>query len=485
MNLSLIAKLISLFLAIYSVSLMPVWFVSLYYQDHSSLIWFLMIFFSLIISGFLYAKNKTVPTTIQAKASFLLVAISWVTFGLVNSLPFIFINDLSFVAAFFESVSGLTTTGATVFVEIDELPKSILYFRQQLQWLGGMGIIVLMVAIIPMLNIGGMMLFKAETPGPMKDDKMTPRILHTAQYLWAIYTAATALCALAFWWAGMSLFDAIGHAMSTLSTGGFSTHTASLGFFNSPTIENIASFFMLLGALNFSLHFAFIRGLDVRQYIHDEEFQMFIVIILLLSTFIAGALYFGGVYDNLLTAIRYAFFEVVSIISSTGFGIADFSSWPYYAPALLMLSAYIGGCAGSTAGGMKIIRISVIFKVMARQFKLLLHPNGNFRVSFKGQQVTENTVQSIFAFLFFYVLIALAFILALLATGVDYLTAFGAVSACINVMGPGLGEVTSSFQSITPAGKFLLTILMIIGRLEVFTILVLLAPSYWKEIKLS
>jgi len=473
------------FLFIYAATLLPVWLVSLYYQDHIASIWFEIMLVSLLIAVSLYSKSGGGNRKLPSKSSFLLVAVIWLTFGLINSIPFMLVNQLSFIEAFFESVSGLTTTGGTIFLEIDPLPKSILYFRQQLQWLGGMGIIVLVVAILPMLNVGGMMLFKAETPGPMKDDKMTPRILHTAQYLWVIYTVATALCALAFWWAGMSLFDAIAHAMSTLSTGGFSTHTDSLGFFNSPLIENIASFFMLLGAINFAVHFAFIRGLKIQLYFRDEEFRFFIIVIISLTNLIAAALWFGGVYENLSTAFRYAFFEVVSIISSTGFGIADFSSWPYYAPALLILSSYIGGCAGSTAGGMKIIRISVIFKVIARQFKNLLHPNGNFHVRFKGQKVNENTIQSIFAFLFFYLLIALIFILALLATGVDYLTAFGAVSACINVMGPGLGEVTSSFHSLTPVAKLLLTFLMIIGRLEVFTILVLFAPSYWKEIKLS
>lgn len=241
---------------------------------------------------------------------------------------------------------------------------------------------------------------------------------------------------------------------------------------------------MLVGAVNFSLHFAFVRGLDIKLYLRDSEFQLFIVTLLVLSIMITLALLWGGVYDNVFTALRYAFFEVVSIVTSTGFGIADFANWPSFAPALLMLSAYIGGCAGSTAGGMKVIRISIILKVIARQFKLLLHPNGSFLVQFKGQRVNQNTIQSIFAFLFFYLLIALFFILAMIATGVDYVTAFGAVSACINVMGPGLGDVASSFHSITPTGKFLMSLLMIIGRLEIFTLIILLSPSYWREIKL-
>jgi len=484
MNKHLALRLLGILLLIYTVSLIPVWLVSLYYQDQVSSTWFSLIFGSSIIGLFLFYKNKNSKQIINPKASFIMVALVWFVFGLLNSFPFMLINDLTLIEAFFESISGLTTTGATVFLEIDPLPSSILYFRQQLQWLGGMGIIVLVVAIIPMLNIGGMMLFKAETPGPMKDDKMTPRILHTAQYLWVIYSIATILCGLAFWWAGMDLFDAIGHAMSTLSTGGFSTHTASLGYFDSPLIENIASFFMIVGALNFSLHFAFVRGLDIRLYLRDGEFQFFIFALVIVSILVTGALLWEGVYSNVFTALRYAFFEVVSIVTSTGFGIADFANWPSFAPALLMLSAYIGGCAGSTAGGMKVIRISIILKVIARQFKLLLHPNGSFLVQFKGQRVNQNTIQSIFAFLFFYLLIALFFILAMIATGVDYVTAFGAVSACINVMGPGLGDVASSFHSITPTGKFLMSLLMIIGRLEIFTLIILLSPSYWREIKL-
>lgn len=484
MNIRSFLKLLGIFLHIYWITLLPVWAVSIYFADHFSHIWFAIMFVSFAFASFLYLRYRHHPHEFHPKASFLIVAVIWIMFGFINSFPFILINDLSVIEAFFESISGLTTTGATVFVEIDPLPKSILYFRQQLQWLGGMGIIVLVVAIIPMLNIGGMTLFKAEIPGPMKDEKMTPRVLHTAQYLWSIYTVATIICSLAFWWSGMSLFDAIGHAMSTLSTGGFSTHTDSLGYFDSPLIENIASFFMLVGAINFSIHFAFIRGLDIKLYLKDEELQLFIASILFITLLITLALLIGDVYDNPFAAIRYAFFEVVSVISSTGFGITDYSSWPYFAPTLLILSAYIGGCAGSTAGGMKVIRVSVIFKVIFRQFRLLIHPNGNFKVRFKGHEIGESTIQSIFAFLFFYLLIALFFILAMLATGVDYMTAFGAVSACLNVMGPGLGEVTSSFHSITATGKLLMALLMIIGRLEIFTLLVLLSPSYWKEIKL-
>jgi trk system potassium uptake protein TrkH len=306
----------------------------------------------------------------------------WTVLGLTGALPFMFTENsqMSFTDSVFESVSGLTTTGSTVIVGIDELPLSLRYYRQQLQWLGGMGIIVLAVAVLPMLGIGGMQLYRAETPGPMKDSKLTPRITETAKALWFIYLTLTVICGLAYWAAGMGPFDALGHAFSTVAIGGFSTHDASMGYYNSTLIEMIAVVFMLLSGINFALHFLVVRRRSLWVYFNDSEFRGYITILGLVFLVVSVALYGMGVYNSWSESFTHGLFQAVSIGTTTGFTTADYSLWPGFISIILLFSSFVGGCAGSTGGGIKVIRFLLLIKQGIREINRLIHPNAEIPI---------------------------------------------------------------------------------------------------------
>ena len=418
---------------------------------------------------------------LRTREAFIIVTMFWVLLGLLSSLPLILGAHLGITDAAFEAVSAFTTTGATVIVGIDHLPPSILFYRQQLQWFGGMGVVVLAVAILPMLGVGGMQLYRAETPGPMKDEKITPRISQSARALWGIYFGITALCALGYWLAGMSLFDAIAHSFSTISTGGFSTHDASLGYYHNPAIEVVADIFMLAGGINFSIHYLALRGRNPLTYWRDPEVRTFLVVVTALILVIAATLDWKGTYEGFLPSLRYAAFEVSSVITSTGFGIADFSIWPLFVPVLLILSSFMGGCAGSTAGGIKAIRFLILTKEGRRDIQRLVHPNMIRPLTVGGRPVPERVIDAVWGFFSVYVAVFSLIMLAVMATGLDHVTAFGAVATCMNNLGPGLGEVASNFVSVNAAAKWLLTLAMLLGRLELFTLFVLFIPDFWRS----
>jgi trk system potassium uptake protein len=419
---------------------------------------------------------------LRTRDGFIVVALFWTVLSLFGALPFYLSQDLqlSMVDAIFESVSGLTTTGATVITGIDLLPKSILFYRQQLQWMGGMGIIVLAVAILPMLGIGGMQLYRAETPGPVKDTKLTPRITETAKALWYIYASLTVLCMLAYWAAGMTFFDALSHSFSTVAIGGFSTHDASFGYFDSPLIEAIAIFFMILSGANFGLHFVAWQSRGVRHYLADPEFRFYISLLVIISAITCTTLVVTNGYEP-LSALRAGLFEVVSIATTTGFATADFAHWPNMLPFLLFLTAFVGGCAGSTGGGMKVIRILLLSKQGIREVKRLIHPNGVFSIKFGQQAVPDRVVGAIWGFFSVYLLAFVFMLLALLATGLDQVTAWSAVGATLNNLGPGLGDVAANYSNINDTAKCVLSMSMLLGRLEVFTFIVILSPMFWRR----
>jgi len=419
---------------------------------------------------------------LRTRDGFIVVVLFWTVLSLFGALPFYLSQDLqlSMVDSIFESVSGLTTTGATVITGIDLLPKSILYYRQQLQWMGGMGIIVLAVAILPMLGIGGMQLYRAETPGPIKDTKLTPRITETAKALWYIYAGLTVMCLLAYWAAGMTFFDALAHSFSTVAIGGFSTHDASFGYFDSPLIEGIGIFFMILSGANFGLHFVAWQSRGIRHYLADPEFRFYVTLLVIISAITCATLIVTDSYEP-LAALRAALFEVVSIATTTGFATADFAHWPNMLPFLLFLTAFVGGCAGSTGGGMKVIRILLLSKQGIREVKRLIHPNGVFSIKFGQQAVPDKVVGAIWGFFSVYLLAFVFMLIALLATGLDQVTAWSAVGATLNNLGPGLGEVAANFSSINDPAKCVLSLSMLLGRLEVFTFIVLLSPMFWRR----
>jgi len=368
-----------------------------------------------------------------------------------------------------------------VLTGIDNLPKSILFYRQFLQWLGGIGLIVLAVAILPLLGIGGMQLYKAEIPGPVKDSKLAPRIAETAKYLSYIYIGLNVSCALAYWAAGMSVFDAVCHAFSTTSMGGFSTHDASIGYFNSPAIELIASLFMFLSAINFTLHFTVWKHKNIFYYLGDAEFRFFSFVVLSMMAFVCFSLYVTNQGMDAASALRFGIFQTVSILTTTGFASTNYAAWESFIPFALLCVGFIGGCAGSTAGGVKAVRVLILYHLFIRETKRLIHPNGVFAIKFGKAVVNDRVLQAIWGFIGAYITIFLVLVVAMMMTGLNFETAFSAVAACLNNLGPGLGDVASHFGEISVTAKLLLCLAMLLGRVEIFTLLVLFTPMFWRK----
>ena len=465
------------------LSNLPPILVSILYQDGAAN-GFIISLVSTFAAGFiLWILTRRSNNELRTRDGFLIVTLFWVVLGTAGSLPLLLSPDLnlSITDAVFESVSGLTTTGATVISGLDDLPKSILFYRQQLQWLGGMGIVVLAVALLPMLGIGGMQLYRAESPGPVKDNKLAPKIAETAKLLWYVYLTLTALCALAYWIAGMNLFDAISHSFSTVAIGGFSTHDLSLGYFDNPWIDIIAIVFMFVAGINFVLHFTSWQRRSLKHYLADPEFLFYSFILGSVSILTVFVLYITSTYDSPYEALLKGVFQVVSIATTTGFATADFNSWPLFLPYMLFYAAIIGSCAGSTGGGMKVIRILLIFKQGFREIQRLIHPKGVFPIKLGSTPVADSVVESVWGFFAVYVMAFLVMLMALLATGLDIITAFSAVGACINNLGPGFGAVAQNYADIPDTAKWILCFAMLLGRLEVFTLLVLFTPMFWRK----
>ena len=378
-------------------------------------------------------------------------------------------------------MSGLTTTGATVLMGLDELPKSILYYRQQLQWLGGMGIIVLAVAVLPMLGVGGMQLYRAETPGPVKDTKLTPRITETAKALWYVYLAFTIACALSYMAAGMGWFDALCHAFSTVAIGGFSTHDLSIGYFDSTAINIVAIIFMFCAGINFSLHFYAWRYVSITHYGQDPEFKAYAFVLVVLSVIVVASLFQFQYFDRPGQNIIHGIFQAVSIATTTGFTTANFSAWPAALPVLLIFSSFIGGSAGSTAGGIKVIRWLLIYKQGVREIARLVHPSAEIPVKLGNKAVGYRVVDAVWGFFSIYVIVFGVMLLVVMSTGVDQITAFSAVAATLNNLGPGLGDVSAGFMILPDTAKWVSVAGMLLGRLEIFTLLVLITPTFWRH----
>lgn len=482
MHYRVILRILGILLMIFSITMLPPVIVSLIYDDGHDYA-FVGGFAITLVTGFLiWLPVYRVRQDLRTRDGFLITVLFWVVLGLFGAIPLIISHNphLTIVDAVFESLSGLTTTGATVMTGIDYLPESILFYRQQLQWLGGMGIIVLAVAILPMLGIGGMQLYRAETPGPVKDSKLTPRITETAKALWYIYLSLTILCALGYWLAGMSAFDAIGHSFSTVAIGGFSTHDASIGYFDSPTIEGICTFFMVISAVNFGLHFFAWRQKTLLHYFQDPEFKFYLGIlgVVILITFFS--LIITVTYEP-LEALRKSLFMVVSIATTTGFATADFAHWPVMLPFMLFVAAFAGGCAGSTGGGMKVIRILLILKQGYREIQRLVHPNAVIPVKLGNKPISDKVLEAVWGFFSVYLIVFILMLIALLGTGLDQVTAWSAVGATLNNLGPGLGDVAAHYGDLNDTAKWILCFAMLLGRLEVFTFLVLFTPAFWKR----
>lgn len=483
MHFSIIQRIMGQFLMLFSITLLPPVVIDLLYQEHAAHAFFYSYLFLLSIGFLLFLPVRNQRSDLRLRDGFVVVVLFWLVLGIAGALPLYLYEELeiSVVDALFESISGLTTTGATVLVGLDNLPHSILFYRQELQWLGGMGIIVLAVAVMPMLGIGGMQLYKAEAPGPVKDNKLTPRIAETAKALWYIYLGLTVACALAYWIAGMNLFDAVSHSFSTVAIGGFSTHDASIGYFDSTAIEAVAIVFMFLGAINFALHFTVVRSKSLMPYLRDAEFRLYaslLIIIVFLCTYV---LYTQTLDHDLPAAIREALFQTVSIATTSGFVTKEYANWPVFIPVLLLFASFVGGCAGSTGGGIKVIRVLLLLKQGQREIMRLIHPNARVTVKVGRQPVNNSIIDAVWGFFAAYVALFALMMLILMFNGLDQITAFSAVAATINNLGPGLGEVSANYASLTDFNKLLLCFSMLLGRLEIFTLLVLLMPAFWRK----
>ena len=483
MSFGVIQRVLGILLTVFSLTMLPPVVVALLYAEATALTFLMVAGITLAIGLALWLPVARDRRELRLRDGFIVVGLFWTVLSLFGALPLMSmagILTLRPVDAVFESVSGLTTTGATVITQLDHLPRSILFYRQQLQWLGGMGIIVLAVAVLPLLGIGGMQLYRAETPGPMKDAKLTPRITETAKALWYIYLGLTVLCAVAYWLAGMSPFAAISHSFSTVAIGGFSTHDASMGYYDSTLVYAVAVVFMIISGANFSLHFVALRGRSLRPYREDSEFRTYVGFLLSVSVITVVYLYLSGWYP-LQQSLVHGIFQVVSIATTAGFTTAEYFAWPGFLPVLLLFMSFIGGCATSTGGGMKVIRFLLLWKQGQREIVRLIHPSAQVPVKVGNKRVPEDVINAVWGFFALYIASFAAMMLVLMATGLDQVTAFSAVAACMNNLGPGLGAVGSNFADINDLSKWVLCFAMLLGRLELFTLVVLLTPTFWRR----
>ena len=481
MNLGLVLNFIGVVLIFSSVfMLLPITTSIIYKEDISALgISFLVTLFSGILLFFLTKGQKKIE--LRHRDGFAVVTMSWLAMSFFGSLPYILSGTtLSFTNAYFESMAGFTTTGASVLSNLENLPKGILLWRSLTQWMGGMGIIVFSIAILPMLGAGGMQLFKAEVPD-IGVEKLRPRILDTAKSLWYIYAGLTAVLALLLLAGGMSLFDAIAHSFTTMATGGFSTKSASIAYFKNTYIDIIITVFMFFAGINFALHFYALRG-NFSRFTRSSEFKFYCsviaisIIIVTLSIMTSGSL-------SILEALRYASFQVVSIMTTTGYATADFELWPVLSQMMLLCLMFFGGMIGSTGGGMKQVRALLMFKQTYRELYQLIHPHAFTALKLDGKNVTKETLGGIWGFLFLFILITVVATLCMTALGIDIITSASTVISAMSNVGPALGEAgpTDNYSTIPMAGKWVLIFCMLMGRLEIYTVVILFVPHFWRK----
>ena len=483
MNLPVVQRIFGLLLILFSLTMLPPMLVGLHYRDGNWLP-FLDAFVALAILGaIVWWPVRKAQRELRLRDGFFVVALFWIVLGGAGAAPLLMRSrlDMTFTDAIFEAVSGFTTTGAIIFPRLQDLPISVLYYRAQVEWLGGIGIVVLAVALLPMLGVGGMQLLRAETPGPVKDSKLTPRITETAKALWVIYLSLTAACGVAYWSAGMSTFDAITHAFTTVSTGGNSTRDGGIGYFDNVTIEIIAIVFMFIGAVNFSLHFLAWRHRRISSYFRDPEFRAYVRIMLIAILLYTIVLWATNYVREPGQALRLAVFHAVAMQTTSGFVTDDFTHWPGALPVILLLSAFIGGCAGSTSGGMKVVRWLLLWKQGQREVTQLVHPNAELPVKLGAKPIDTRVINAVWGFFAVYVVAFGVLMVSLLATGVDQVTAFSAIAACMTNAGTGLADVATNFTSLTDVGKWICVTAMLLGRLEVFPLLVLVSRTFWRK----
>ena len=481
-----VQRLLGYLLTFFSLGMLPPLALSLALDDGEAFS-FLYAFFLLFLLGtalWVQAAHRAPRRqTLRLRDGFVVVSLFWIGLGLAGSIP-LYISpslQLSGTDAVFEAISGLTTTGATVLSGLDDMPSSILFYRQFLQWVGGLGIIVLAVAILPLVGMGGVQLYQAEAPHSLAERRLTPRITETAKVLLYLYSALTVACGLAYWGAGMSLLDAICHAFSTVAIGGFSTHDANFGYFDSALIEMIAVIFMILAGANFGLHYLALSRRSLQPYSRNGEFRTYAVVLASVGAICIGYLWATSFYSGPLETVRHGLFQTVSIATTTGFTTTGYGHWPAFVATLLLLASFIGGCIGSTGGGMKVIRFLLMVKHSGKELYRIIHPTVQVTVRVGDRVMPQSALQSVWGFFAAYITTFTVLFLLLMMTGLDQVSAFSAVGATLNNLGPGLGEVSENYASVSNFGKWLLCASMVFGRLEVFTLLVILTPAFWRR----
>lgn len=479
-----LARVFGLMLMVFSITyLLPI-ATAMVTHDGTTLLFLEDMFFTFGAGAGLWLATREFQYEIKSKDGFLLVVMAWTGVAAFATFPLIsYINGISFTDAYFETMSGLTTTGATVLRGLDRLPPAINLWRHELNWLGGMGIIVLAVAILPVLGIGGRQMFIAETPGPMKDSKLAPRITETAKNLWLVYASITLACILCLKLAGMSWFDAICHAFATMGLGGFSTHDASIGYFDSPAIEAVLIVFMVIAGMNFATHFMAIRAWSLKIYGHDMEVLPYLILMIGSCLGIATFLFTQGTYNDFWTALRHASFNLVSIATDCGFTSVDFNQWPLFAPLWMLFLSCILVCTGSTGGGIKMMRTLILMKQSQLQMLLLTHPTAINPLKIGRIVIPSEIILSVLGFIFVYFMSIVALTLLLILSGLDFVSSFTAIIACINNAGPGLNVVgpASNYASLTDFQTWVCCVAMFLGRIEIFTALIIFTPTFWRK----
>lgn len=477
---NVLGALLALFSAYY---LLPV-ATALYYAEFREMQAFLACGGATLIIGLaLLLGTRRHRAELKPRDGYLLVSLSWLTLTATAAVPFSVIEGMSATDAYFEAMSGLSTTGSSVITGLDILPWSVNMWRHALHWLGGMGIIVLAVAILPLLGVGGMQMYRAETPGPVKDAKLTPRITETAKSLWLVYGGLTVVCFFCFWIAGMSGFDALCHAFSVMSLGGFSTHEASVAWFDSPLIEWLFVVFMLIAAVNFSTHFIALRRRELGAYRRDPEARWVIIGLVAAVLVVVPVVHAAQLYPDLWTAVRHAAFSVVSLATTAGFVTEDYSLWPLFVPVMMLFLSCLIPSTGSTGGGIKLFRALIMLKQWFRETFALVHPHAVIPLKIAGQVVSNRVVNSVLAFVFVYFMTVVILTFVMLALELDFITAFTAVIASINNAGPGLGQVgpATNFGALSDAQTWVCILAMFLGRIELFTFLILFTRTFWRK----
>ena len=475
-------KILGTLLMLFSIAQVIPGFLAYFFEEKEFVYNFIFTgFITFLIGCFLFFLASDKNGDLRTKDGFIITIFFWTVLGFFGSIPFYLANleGVSYIDSLFESISGLTTTGATVLVGLDEMPRSLLFYRQLLQWLGGMGIIVLAVAVLPLLGVGGMQLYKAETPGPLKDSKLTPRITETAKALWFVYVTMTVACSILYKYFGMNWFDAVSHAFSTISIGGFSTHDQNFAFFDNSALRWTAIVFMVISGVNFALHYLAWTKRRVFHYFYDSEVKLYLSLLATTALITYLTLYYSGnVYGDMVVDSA---FQAVSIGTTTGFLTSNYSNWPLFVPIMLLIAAFIGACAGSTGGGIKVIRALILIRQGSSEITKLIHPNAVVTIKFGKKSLDPRVSESVWGFFAVYVATFLFILMILLSQNNDFLTAFSAVGATLNNLGPGLGAVSENYQEISDISKAALCLAMLLGRLEIFTLLLLFTPSFWRN----